>query len=743
MYMIKLCYKRLIDISLSVVAFFAMSSCQGSIPGDDNPFPGGSGRPGDMKQVYFKASMDDYSVKSLLAPNEDETIFHTVWEADDRIFIQYTRDGVMGSSSSEEWNEENGFAVMLPDAGPANWTYSALSPVPNEFGEYSFSSDWTDDPLMSPCCREILCSDTVEVAGAEPGKDAQGKDISLHMRRLTTAIYFHVTSEELTGNKVKSVSITAKGTQPLWAKSIVTEADENGNVFLKPSENSTTYNTVTLNYVSKKPDIGDFTVLFNVLPFEFEKLALVVNLTDNRSFTIEYNGSGIYEAGEIYIFRKEITTAGNAIIKSFLQVSHEPFSFSDIIISGDGNANEGYGEDVDIAAETKCIFGPELSGNFPIRFQAGDSVSVFDGINSAIFRAKSTADVTELYNGEIRQSLQHLMLYPADEEAFASMGMIYTTIPSVQKAVPGGFDKHALVSTAHSSSGDIVFRNATAMLRFSTTGHWTKMVLTAINDEPIAGGVYVSAVSDEGSIRKVEGGFPSITLLNETDEVGESFYHVCIRPLTFDNQSGFTVEFFDGDFPLETRKYNFGKMSLNRSEIVDIGKFVFSNGWRPGEVAMRILDSGNYLFFADFNCGAYSVNDPGKLFTREEALAFLEGAGNGWRLPTAEELEHLWVNVGNKYTWHWSSDENFRGWTVHYGYEEHFICLPVPNDPVYYWTSDMYTDEYNLLHAKIVKYSSAQTPGKGSPESSWINYFPGVTSAKHYVRAVREVEPEN
>lgn len=736
--MVKLNFRNLAVLA-DIIVIIALSSCQRGPLDNVIPSPGGSG---NMKQVYFKAGADSYDVKSTLVPNEEETLFHSTWETGDKLYLQYTRNGVPGSATSEEWDENNGFAVTLPDEGPADWTYSALSPVPDELGGYSFSSDFTDDPLMSPSCREILCSDIVEATGAEPGKDALGNDISLHMRRLTTAIYFHVTSEELAGNKVRSVSISARGKQPLWAKRIITGMDESGNVFLKPADNIETYNKVSIYYSSNKPDIKDFTVLFNVLPFEFEGLELVVTLEDNRSFVIERNSSGIYEAGKLYRIKKEFSSDNNFIIKYFANVSHEPFSFNGLIVSGDGNSNEGYGEDVVIPAETKCIFGPELDGTYKIRFQAGDEVSVFDGINSSIFKATSTADVTVLSNGEIRQSLQHLMLYPVNENAYSARGRIYTEIPPVQNAVSGGFDKQALVSTALSSSGDIVFRNVTAMLRFTTTGHWDKMVLTTMKGECVAGGVYINAESDEPSIIVDPVNISSsITLLNESDAISESMYYLCIEPLTFKDQSGFTVEFYDGEILLETKKFNYGKMALNRSEIMDIGYFVFSNGFRPGEVAMGITDSGNYFFFADRNCGAKTKYDPGLLYTRDEAIAFLNGAGNGWRLPTAGELEHLWVNSENKYIWNWVSDENFRGWTVHYGYEEHFIYLPVPDDPVYYWTSDTEADDYELLHAKRIKYRSTWSPDDGPSESEWTNYFPGATFPKYYVRAVREVEP--
>lgn len=719
--------KHLASVALCILSISAMPSCQ-TFPDALAPSTN------TMRRVCFEAGTDDYNVKSTLVPNDDETLFCSVWEAGDRLFLKYTYGGLSNSAQTETWNEYTGFEVELPDI-ETNWTYQAVHPVPNENGEFCFD-------IHQNKTQEILCSDTVKVAKAYPGFDDEENEIRLKMKRLTTAIYFHVTSKDLAGNRVSSVSIEANGEQPLWADRIVIYKDKNGIPFLKPAEGAESVNKVAVKF-STAVDMEDFSVLFNVLPFKFDKLEMTVNLDDGRSFCIKRNSSGVYEAGKLYTIKKEFSS-GQAVIKSFA-AKFEKFAANGILISGNGNTNEEYedGGEIDADIETKSDFGDELLDEITVNFEEGDSVSVFDGINSSVFTAAFSGTTTEL-SGEIRQSLQHFLLYPANKDAFATMGRICTEIPSVQKAVPGGFDKQAQIATGNSGSGQIItLHNATAMLRFTASGHWTRMVIKTLSGEWIAGGVYVNAETNDADVVESFNNSNSITLINEADVTAGAEYFVCIRPLSFKKNSGFTVEFFDGDILLLSKKINSGEMTVKRSEILNIGDFVITNKWNPGEIILSETSSGNSLIFADRNCGASSPEDPGKTYTLAEANILLAEFGDGWRLPTAAELEYLTNNV--VFIWQWVSSPTSSGFKVaRVGFPENYAYLPVPGSSANYWTSDITQSELgeqitNAVYLTI-KHDSGDVAKMIEGKELLLNGNQ-VIGNKYYIRAVREVEP--
>ena len=110
-----------------------------------------------------------------------------------------------------------------------------------------------------------------------------------------------------------------------------------------------------------------------------------------------------------------------------------------------------------------------LQGN-AVFWTEGDRASVFSAESAAPFSASDIEGASCTFTGLLSgEEGPVYALYPYSAEAICNQGVITAVLPTVQRAVAGGFDPAAALAVAAAGRvGDpMMFRNGGALVRFS------------------------------------------------------------------------------------------------------------------------------------------------------------------------------------------------------------------------------------------------------------------------------------
>lgn len=193
-----------------------------------------------------------------------------------------------------------------------------------------------------------------------------------------------------------------------------------------------------------------------------------------------------------------------------------------------------------------------LSGK-SVLWSENDAVAVFSqaSANGAgeRFDAVSVNGKSAVFGGNIVPSDTYYALYPYQESAVCSDGMIKAELPVGQTAVEDGFADNTNLAAAVSSEDAMIFRNLCSVVKFTLSEKCPTFVSAGIrgaNDEPIAGDVTVTMPESEDGIPVMTvdaGGSPSVTLSGNMS-AGRTYCFV-LAPVTM--KDGFELFFTDSE----------------------------------------------------------------------------------------------------------------------------------------------------------------------------------------------------
>lgn len=254
--------------------------------------------------VSFGAETDKPTTKVSIGTDDDLT-FKSSWVEDvDKMWIDYlweTDDDIYGGAIlSNAWNGTSFTATMsVPKVGEeevaANWVYTCYYPQSTvEEGSsnvfYSFGANREQQTANYNGAYDLMyCSK--ETTNSKACKDGD-KDVIFNMKRLTSLVYFHITTEDFDASeklKCATLVILEDVDNGVDAGDVIIASDQ---VYLGQDneENRCIYaygagqsNSITL---TTEQDMADFKLWFNVIPVVFSKAQLVLTTSSGRSLTL-------------------------------------------------------------------------------------------------------------------------------------------------------------------------------------------------------------------------------------------------------------------------------------------------------------------------------------------------------------------------------------------------------------------------------------------------------------------------
>lgn len=278
---------------------------------------------------------------------------------------------------------------------------------------------------------------------------------------------------------------------------------------------------------------------------------------------------------------------------------------------------------VTFSATREHITRTALKGN-SVNWLYGDRIAVFSGSAKAEFVASEISGATCSFTGIISDGGDGVYaLYPFSSEASCSSSVISATLPSVQKAVKGGFDPASALSVASSAEvgADMTFRNVGSVIRFSisreTAADLVEVTLKSTSGAALSGKAEVS-FSDGVPVIGITDGSDEVTLQGHFEE-GE--YCFVVFPGAHD---GLTLSFRKArSTGVMTSAF---KGTFDRSTSSDMGllspaSWVESDNYQPVDLNITFYDGAGFVNpFASPDLTALSTmtTSPSYMGTRTE-----------------------------------------------------------------------------------------------------------------------------
>lgn len=430
-------------------------------------------------------------------------------------------------------------------------------------------------------------------------------------------------------------------------------------------------------------------------------------------------------------------------------------------------------------------------------YAEGSATAIYDAIlaePSAQAKFGRTSDTKPVKDGDLYHAV-----YPSsaiiswgvqentiDEEG-ATAPFCYINIPKQQTAVKGSWDKKAAILAASSSTEQFAFRHAVSYVRFETTeqtGAFVAARLSSVNGEPLsdskAGVLYLTA--NELQIIPSTTAETYVGLSNtETGTVIETgVYYLALLPGEY--AKGLKLTFTNAEN--KSAEITIGALTLKPGEVADwgtIGELAYGEAVTPLE-KLSIVEAGGakgvvfwvdeakpnvgkiisgagvqikwgtatattYPWSADIDTdnGAanheFVLNVEGSNAATYPAVYYCHNLGEGWRLPTVNEVKEL---VKTYYGVVGDLEEG----STYYG-KEPYSKNASEFDAV---LSEIATDDPKTADIDETKITMAGTTwywtGQGCSTNSKIwrvkvnsGYATGSANAKNdgYVRCIREV----
>lgn len=292
-------------------------------------------------------------------------------------------------------------------------------------------------------------------------------------------------------------------------------------------------------------------------------------------------------------------------------------------------------------AETKAL----LSEGTKTSWEYLDTILVYNGYYTSryVTHVKDSSYVAEFEVAEQDEALagdKFIAVYPlwADGYMTSYVDMDRLTIDEVylemnQKARAGSYDPRTAISMAYTEDTTLVFKNATALLKFQVLNEGVKSVTVwTHNGEPIAGswsldyndGEPVATPfesNDENDVRTAN--WVELHAGDKTFEVGKDYY-ISVFPQVA--EYGFTVEFcFEGSSKKLAAKSTDNSVEFQRNVILNLGAIEFTgelpvvtgwgiagdlNSWgeTADDIALKQYEDGLFVAYeVEFPDGEFKI----------------------------------------------------------------------------------------------------------------------------------------
>ena len=292
-------------------------------------------------------------------------------------------------------------------------------------------------------------------------------------------------------------------------------------------------------------------------------------------------------------------------------------------------------------AETKAL----LSEGTKTSWEYLDTILVYNGYYTSryVTHVKDSSYVAEFEVAEQDEALagdKFIAVYPlwADGYMTSYVDIDRLTIDEVyleknQKARAGSYDPRTAISMAYTEDTTLVFKNATALLKFQVLNEGVKSVTVwTHNGEPIAGswsldyndGEPVATPfesNDENDVRTAN--WVELHAGDKTFEVGKDYY-ISVFPQVA--EYGFTVEFcFEGSSKKLAAKSTDNSVEFQRNVILNLGAIEFTGevpvvtGWgiagernecgeKADDIALKQYEDGLFVAYeVEFPDGEFKI----------------------------------------------------------------------------------------------------------------------------------------
>lgn len=310
---------------------------------------------------------------------------------------------------------------------------------------------------------------------------------------------------------------------------------------------------------------------------------------------------------------------------------------------------------VSVCADSDPAAKTALNGTSVV-WKSTDALSVFYGSSNSRFTTTGSG-TSASFTGDAPEMDSYFVLYPYDSRASVSDGVISTSLPSIQTAVPGSFADGANVSAGISArqpgGHKVTMRNVGCYFKFTvgTENAVKSLKITAAGGESVSGEISIKVTSDAPV---TEAGGPSYVISQPSGSCFDAgTYYAVLAPavlgrglsITVTNADGtaytrnfetlekiernrvyvlscpveqkkFNIDVEDLDFPFET--YTAGSESIGEEKSLLDRPYLLVDREDFGKMRMKALNAGS--FFGKFNISLMSEAD--KIVESAEAISY-------------------------------------------------------------------------------------------------------------------------
>ena len=230
--------------------------------------------------------------------------------------------------------------------------------------------------------------------------------------------------------------------------------------------------------------------------------------------------------------------------------------------------------------EVKAVLGTSANNKPQSKWEAGDAITIHNGTKGFVFKTNdaNTAAARFTYSGnDFSAANEVIAAYPSGTYTVDMASRTITgTIPTSQECKLNTYHPSAGLAVAYSSTENLAFKNACALLKFTVNSDNVKSVtISGNNGEKISGEVKVT-LAEDGTVSSVEPTAKSqsyVEIWTYKDKLMKKgdVYYVAIIPQHFEYGLKAEVQLTDEYQDKNRAKEIITAYTINRNEVVDLG----------------------------------------------------------------------------------------------------------------------------------------------------------------------------
>ena len=225
-------------------------------------------------------------------------------------------------------------------------------------------------------------------------------------------------------------------------------------------------------------------------------------------------------------------------------------------------------------ATTRAVISSE--NNKQINWETGDRISIFDGKNNKEFTLKKGGGTsTATFVGTAEQADTYVAVYPYTAEAVLANGAVTNiTLPAIQTATPGSFDKNAALMMGATQSTTLLFKNVVGYVKVNPKFNCSRIELKAPVGTTLSGKATLSYNNGEPTMAFTADQSSVITLLPaERGSIiaADNSYYIAVPAVTLGE--GWTITFVNSNDTKAYTRLSSKQLALARNKVVNLGMF--------------------------------------------------------------------------------------------------------------------------------------------------------------------------